>query len=78
MNCNCGKESCRECALCGLYECEHHEFTPVVKPEGCCCDAREWGNPQKLPPVCSKFDGITSDHCNNCEHDYACHKEGQP
>ena len=75
----CSQPSCRQCADCGKWECEHHTFVPTSKPDGCVCDAQEWGDPTHLPPVCDKYDGPEdhSTNCDKCEHDFECHKEAK-
>lgn len=59
------------CPHCG------ERIEPEVKrPDGCICDANEWGTPYNLPPVCDKFEGDTVwQNCTRCEHDYECHAE---
>lgn len=62
------------CVHCGLSEDEHCRFEAVVRPSPeCCCDVKEWGNPQKIPPVCSEWIGENDENCNVCEHDRECH-----
>ena len=63
------------CIHCGLPESEHHEFEPVLKPAGCVCDHREWGNPSAIPPVCKEHRGDPSKNCKECEHDKECHSQ---
>ena len=43
-----------------ITHCPHcgERIEPEVKrPDGCICDANEWGDPYNLPPVCDKFEG---------------------
>lgn len=75
MKCpNCGEEFCKVCAECGINECVHHAFVPLNRPnDRCVCDAKEWRDPLKIPPVCDKYEGDGTTNCNNCEHDKECH-----
>ena len=75
---DCRNPDCRECGVCGEWECSHHEFTPRIRPAGCCCDGQEWGDPANIPPVCESHQGDPGKNCQRCEHDAACHTEGQP
>ncbi len=62
------------CAKCGLTKEEHHDFQPIEVPDGCVCNIKEWGNPRKIPPICSNYvddNGL----CKNCEHEEKCHKK---
>jgi hypothetical protein len=56
----------KHCATC---RCEGRTI-----PAGCVCDPRAWII-QPIPPVCNRFEGLTSD-CDICDHDYQCHTEG--
>lgn len=49
----------------------------VKRPEGCVCEAGEWGDPLNLPPVCGEFEGDRNMTCEKCEHDYECHAEAK-
>lgn len=62
-----------------ITHCPHcgERIEPEAKrPDGCICDANEWGTPYNLPPVCDKLEGDTVwQNCTRCEHDYECHAE---
>jgi hypothetical protein len=64
-----------------ITHCPHcgERIEPEVKrPDGCICDANEWGDPYNLPPVCDKFEGDNvGQNCTRCEHDYECHAEAR-
>ena len=64
------------CVECGQRQSEHHAFVAGKKPASCVCEAREWGNPFDIPPVCRRFEPLDEDpgRCVRCEHDKACHK----
>ena len=75
MTCpKCGDPECRQCATCAGWECDHHEFIPVDRPAGCICDAMEWRDPEKIPPVCNQYVGDGKCSCHTCEHDKECHQ----
>lgn len=71
----CGQAECRECATCGQMECDHHEFVAVNRPPHCVCNAMEWADPTKIPPVCAKHEGNPTKECAVCGHDYFCHRQ---
>lgn len=63
-----------KCIHCGLDEDEHHTFAAPGRPSVACrCDAGTWGDPSKIPAVCSEFKGEGSQYCATCEHDKECH-----
>jgi hypothetical protein len=45
------------------------------KPSSCICNIWEWGNPFKIPCVCSYFKPSKNDSeiCETCEHEEGCH-----
>lgn len=50
------------------------ELIPVG-PKGCICNTKDWSDPNRIPPVCSKYiddQGYTG-LCKNCEHEEGCH-----
>ena len=59
-----------KCKHCGEDESEHHEFEPIVQPNGCVCDVKEWRFP---PEVCDSYVDDRG-HCFRCAHDKECHK----
>lgn len=65
-----------KCVICGEYEEDHHVFTPPNRPsKSCCCNPKDWSDPEEIPAVCGKFVGDRSGNCETCEHDYECHAE---
>jgi hypothetical protein len=62
-----------ECGVCGRPEDEHHDFAPIVRPDGCVCDVESWGNPFDIPTPCGSYRGDADEYCINCEHNQACH-----
>ena len=65
------------CRHCGDSEDRHHQFEPYVMPRGCKCDARDWGKPWVVPPVCTDFTPMQGPDgeglCGTCEHLTECH-----
>ena len=66
----------RVCKVCGQPESTHHQFEPVQIPKNCQCNWQEWGNPEKIPDICEKFEPMSKepDLCKNCEHLKECHQ----
>ena len=63
------------CSHCGKKRSEHHDFVAIVVPRDCKCDPTEWAYPDRIPPVCTRYESMTSDPelCRNCEHTEECH-----
>jgi hypothetical protein len=73
----CNQPECNQCAICGEWECCHHEFSPIKRPKNCVCASVEWRDPTNIPPVCNEYKSGKDDRdtsCVNCEHDKECHK----
>jgi hypothetical protein len=69
----CGQSACRQCAICGEMECDHHHFEPVSRPSRCRCNALEWKDPTNIPTICAEHQGDKAANCTRCEHDFECH-----
>lgn len=68
----CKETSCRQCHICMEWECSHHEFEPIERPESCVCNPHGWGS-AVIPEVCDEHKGDLTKNCEQCEHDSECH-----
>lgn len=65
------------CIHCGLPEADHHTYKPARRASpGCRCEARTWGDPTDIPPVCDAYEGDDDGYCSRCEYDQDCHAGG--
>ena len=65
------------CLDCDETEEDHHKFNPIMIPESCICDHRDWGDPSTVPDVCGGTfvaGGYEVNTCSKCHHEPGCHK----
>lgn len=73
---NANDDDDEKCLECGRTRSEHHVFAPATLPRGCTCDPQEWAYPERVPPVCTRYEPMRwePELCRNCEHSEKCHE----
>lgn len=65
----------KPCKHCLRTKEDHCEYEALEMPAGCVCDPGTWGD--SVPAPCAKYVGEGATYCATCEHDQACHRDGE-